>query len=371
MKKIICIPIFFIFILTFCVPINMEIEASAETDREIILAYQEQKYIVKESEIIGDNTKILRLSNQDLLVKVFKMGFTPSQALRYVYPKLVDWIDTVAREINTPVQDATLDVRQGTPIVVEEKAGVMVDSERLMSLLFYQLATGCATICVNIPTITTNPVARAEDIKSLTAEKARFITYINGTNQEGRIHNIKQATKSLNGKCLLPNETLSFNSVVGNTTSENGYALAKVILNGKYVEDYGGGVCQVATTLYNSALLAGLEVVRVRPHTLKVGYVAGSFDAMVSYGGSDLVIKNPYPTSIFIYGEATDYDCKFKIFGAPNEYEIKRRAEIIDFNSEEFPDISYKSEGFLDYYKDGILVNSKKIRKDSYKKVSV
>lgn len=371
MKKIICIPIFFILILTFYVPIKMGIGARAETDREIILVYQEQRYIIKESEIIGDNIKRLGLSNQELLVKVFKMGFMPSQALMYVYPKLLGRIDAVSENINTLVKDATLDVSQGTPIVIEEKVGVMVDSERLMSLLFYQLATGCATISVNIPTTTTNPVVRAEDIKSLTAEKARFITYINGTNQEGRIHNIKQATKSLNGKCLLPNEVLSFNSVVGNTTSENGYMLAKVILNGKYVEDYGGGVCQVATTLYNSALLAGLEVVRVRPHTLKVGYVAGSFDAMVSYGGSDLVIKNPYSTPIFIYGEATDCDCLFKIFGAPNEYEIKRRAEIIDFNFEEFPEISYKSEGFLDYYKDGILVNSKKIRKDSYKKVSV
>lgn len=371
MRKIISIPIFFIIVFCICLPVKPEIVARAENLREIVLVYEERQYAILESEIIGDNTKVFRFSSQELLIKVFEMGFTPSQSLRYVYPGLGAKINEISTEINSPVRDASLDVSGGNAKVIEERDGILVDRERLEKMLFYGLASGEVLIKINIPIIKINPVRTTNEVKKLTAEKSRFITYINGSNQEGRIHNIKQATKVLNGVCIMPNETLSFNSLVGDTTRENGYELAKVIIKGKYEEDYGGGVCQVATTLYNSALLAGLEVVKVRPHTLKVGYVAGSFDAMVSFGGSDLVIKNPYSTPIFIYGNATDYDCEFKIFGAPNEYEIKRRAEKIDFSEEEFPEVSYKSEGYLDYYKDGIIINSKKIRTDSYKKVSV
>ena len=166
----------------------------------------------------------------------------------------------------------------------------------------------------------------------------------------------------------MPGEKLSFNEIAGETNAENGYALAKVILNGKYEEDYGGGVCQVASTLYNSALIAGLDIERVAPHSLKVGYVAGSFDAMVATGLSDLVIRNPFDSPIYIHAYATDAECGFKIYGAKNEYDIVRRTEVIDIDEEEAEKIAFKSEGYLDYYKDGELVQTKRIRKDKYKK---
>ena len=137
------------------------------------------------------------------------------------------------------------------------------------------------------------------------------------------------------------------------------------------MDGLGGGVCQAATTLYNACLLAGLDIVEANPHSLKVGYVASSFDAMVSPGISDLRIKNNTGDSVFFATECTDTYVKVCVYGCQNEYEIERRSQTIDFDQEQYPDISYKSESYLDYYKNGVKQFEKKLRSDTYKKVVV
>ena len=83
-----------------------------------------------------------------------------------------------------------------------------------------------------------------------------------------------------------------FNSVVGNTTKEKGYKLATAYVNGKSAQDYGGGTCQVSTTLYNALLRANLEIVSRRNHSYIVSYVDIGTDATIAYPTTDLVFKN-------------------------------------------------------------------------------
>ncbi len=71
----------------------------------------------------------------------------------------------------------------------------------------------------------------------------------------------------------MPGETFSFNKHTGKRSKENGYKSAPVIMEGEMEEDYGGGVCQVSSTLYNSVLYAGLEIVNVKNHTIPSSYV--------------------------------------------------------------------------------------------------
>ena len=132
------------------------------------------------------------------------------------------------------------------------------------------------------------------------------------------------------------------------------------------IPQYGGGVCQSATTLYNAVLCAGLEVLQVNPHSLKVGYVAGSFDAMVSSGFSDFVFRNNFDSPIYIYSYCNGLECGVKIFGEANEYDIKQRSEVVEFDKETNPTIAHKSKGFLEYYKNGEKVFEKEIRNDKY-----
>lgn len=104
--------------------------------------------------------------------------------------------------------------------------------------------------------------------------------------------NIKLASSKINGKILLPGETFSFNDVVGPRTADRGYKMAHVYQGGKIIDDIGGGICQVSTTLYNATLKADLQTVTRRNHMFTVGYVPFGQDAAVSYGATDFKFKN-------------------------------------------------------------------------------
>lgn len=120
---------------------------------------------------------------------------------------------------------------------------------------------------------------------------------------KGRIHNIRLGAKRINGYKLKPNDTFSFNSIVGNRSIENGFKSATIIVNGEYDEGVGGGVCQLSTTIYNAADKAGLEIVERHDHSRPVNYVPKGRDAAVNYGDKDLKFKNTkqYPIRIQVY----------------------------------------------------------------------
>lgn len=120
-----------------------------------------------------------------------------------------------------------------------------------------------------------------------------FRTSLAGHNATGRVQNILLASQKLNGKVLLPGEELSFNSVLGDSNDPaGGWQLATVIVGKKFEEGYGGGICQVSSTLYNSVLRAGLTVKERYTHSLPVGYVPPGQDATVSYPELDFRFVN-------------------------------------------------------------------------------
>ena len=129
-------------------------------------------------------------------------------------------------------------------------------------------------------------------------------TYENGG--KNRIHNIRRAAEAINGAEIAPGGEFSYNDAVGPTTKANGYKKARIFVRGKDAEGYGGGVCQVSSTLYNAAESAGLTVLERHPHSKAVTYVAKDRDAATSFGGIDLRLSNPYPFAVRIKAEGTD-----------------------------------------------------------------
>jgi vancomycin resistance protein VanW len=110
----------------------------------------------------------------------------------------------------------------------------------------------------------------------------------------GQRHNALRAASQLNDAVILPGATLSYNGRVRAWASEPGYWKAPVSYAGAMTLAVGGGVCQTSSTLYNAALLAGLEIVERHPHTALPRYVPPGRDAAVAYPGIDLRIKNPH-----------------------------------------------------------------------------
>ena len=137
--------------------------------------------------------------------------------------------------------------------------------------------------------------------------------------------NIAIAARTINGTVILPGETFSYNKILGNTTKEKGYKLGGSYVNGKVVPAYGGGICQVSTTLYNAALYANLEIVERHNHSYSVSYVPASRDATVSYGGKDFKFKNSrtYPIKIVASAKNGVISVSLKGIKEEKEYDIE------------------------------------------------
>lgn len=212
---------------------------------------------------------------------------------------------------------------------------------------------------------------------------AKFSTYY-GDSSDGRKHNVALAAKAIDGTVILPEDEFSFNDTVGARTKARGYRSAFIIQDGTFVEGIGGGVCQVSGTLYNCALLADLTVTCVHPHSLPVSYVAPSFDAMVS-SSSDLRFANTLSAPVTIKMSADGKYLRAEIYGVSGGFDIRRRSETLETipkETEYLPDASLspgeevvdtwgkdglKSEGWLEYFTDGELVRTVRIRRDTYK----
>lgn len=149
-------------------------------------------------------------------------------------------------------------------------------------------------------------------------EISSFTTYFDNT-VTNRTYNIKVATEKLNNTTISVGDKLSFNKVVGKRTAENGYKIANVIIGGKYVKGYGGGVCQVSTTLFNAWAVAGLEVDKVQCHSLPTNYAELSRDATVSEY-IDLVLVNSSASEVDISAKVVENSVVIKLYGAKSKY---------------------------------------------------
>lgn len=129
---------------------------------------------------------------------------------------------------------------------------------------------------VDIAVIRLEPELTSDIFRSINNKISSFST--SGGGSAGRTDNLYMAAKYMNGIILAPGDVFSFNKATGPRTFERGYSMAPVV-GGMGI---GGGVCQVATTIYNAARLAKLEIVERHPHSIQVGYVPPGRDATVT-----------------------------------------------------------------------------------------
>ena len=131
-------------------------------------------------------------------------------------------------------------------------------------------------------------------------ELSTFSTPLSG--DEGRLNNIKLSCNTINGTKIKNGDTFSFNDIVGKPTAEKGYMEADVIIGTELTKGFGGGNCQVSTTLYNACInIEGIDIVERHPHKRKVAYVEEGKDASVSFGTLDLKFTNNTGKDITIY----------------------------------------------------------------------
>lgn len=150
---------------------------------------------------------------------------------------------------------------------------------------------------------------------------ASFATSFNakGLNSKGRVHNLKKAAKLTNGSIVSPGKRFSCNKTLGKRSKKRGWALAPAFSNGgtETVNMYGGGICQISTTIYNAALKADLKIISRRGHTKKVRYIEGGLDAAISGDNVDLIWENNTLGNVyvFIWINGSDNSLRCELYG--------------------------------------------------------
>ena len=266
-----------------------------------------------------------------ILIKYMKkIGFNNEIIIDYLFPNLLNKINKIKLNIEKGCKNAEIiSVSQNKIKINKEVIGIKLNYNLFLENILINYENN-KIVNLNVPVIHIKPSVVYDDLKKCTNLRSNFSTGFSNSIAD-RKHNIRQATKSINGTILEPNEEFSFNKVVGKRTAENGYKVAKIIYNGNFIDGIGGGVCQVSSTLYNAVLKAGLNVKKSSKHSERVGYVKSGFDAMVNYGSSDLVFVNNTKNKVYILASVKNDRIHISIFGEDmNGYEYKLRSEEID-----------------------------------------
>ena len=132
-----------------------------------------------------------------------------------------------------------------------------------------------------------------------------FTTQILDTSSP-RINNIELCIKAIFGLEIRPDEEFSFNDSVGVRSPEKGYQKATILVDGEREEGYGGGICQVASTLYNATESIGLKITERHNHSADVHYIEKGRDAAICYGTEDFKFINTRDKSVFIWGQISN-----------------------------------------------------------------
>lgn len=178
------------------------------------------------------------------------------------------------------------------------------------------------------------------------------------TANKKRNTNIRLSAEALNGTIVPAGAEFSFNESVGERTAEKGYQGAAAYNNGEVVEEIGGGVCQVSTTLYNAVVRAGLEISFRRSHTFEPSYVTPGQDATVSWGGPDFKFINTSKSAVGIRAHYADQKMTVSVYGIPIlEDGVKYDLKSTKVKDKEPPAPAYEEDQTLE---PGVEVEKKK-----------
>ncbi|MEA5058838.1 MAG: hypothetical protein EOM66_09165 [Clostridia bacterium] len=213
---------------------------------------------------------------------------------------------TVSLNINAHNATATYDASvEGRFVFTEEIPGRITDVHTLAQEMQSRIQSG-GTEPIKAAFVDLAPTYTIEQAKEDRRLIAEFSTSFAGSTYgvKNRVHNMKKAAAIIDGTVLEPGKEFDMNAALGPRNEENGWRIATGIRDGAYVQEYGGGVCQVSTTLYNAVLMADLTVSERYHHSWPLGYIAAGRDATISTGGPNFCFINSTDVPIVISAEA-------------------------------------------------------------------
>lgn len=278
---------------------------AAEVTSEIDGKVQDDSYSLDEENYTLVITK--GKSGKDIVVTEFKEDILKALksgeaeynlVLEIRKPAELD-VDVVYAKVTREAKDAYKDESVKPVVYHKEQVGITFDKDELKKVLAENTEEGKV---IKFKLNTTMPKVKIQDITK-NEYKDRLGSYTSNyvNSDSNRASNVVLSASMLNGAIVMPGETFSFNARMGDCgLSSRGFKAAAVFKAGKVVQEIGGGICQLSSTLYIAALKANMQIVSRANHALPVGYVPVSLDATVYYPYLDFKFKNTrnYPVKI-------------------------------------------------------------------------
>jgi len=303
-------------------------------DKEIkFIPHKELDAFIDLNRVVEETYSIARTGNifrtlKDRIV-VWRKGYEVPYQAEFNLQKFEDFQNKISSLINRSPGDAYIEGNK----IIENRTGVKLDLERFKEEITESLkCLDEEKYISDLPVIIVNPKIITQNILTELAINGELGTYYTSleNKEENTIYNIKLASEVINGILVKPKEIFSFNKYVGPAEKADGYKESTIIANGVFVNGYGGGICQVSSTLYNAALLANLLIVERYNHSVygeATKYVPLGQDAAIFYGFKDLKFKNNSEHTIVIFSKVFKDILQVNIFG---ENKDKAEVEIIN-----------------------------------------
>ena len=320
----------------------LQLIASKMIDSPRILVFEDKEFkfiphkeldaFIDLNRVVEETYSIARTGNifkriKDRIV-VWRKGYEVPFQAEFNPQKFEDFQNKISSLINRIPRDAYVEGNR----IIESRIGVKLDLEKFKEEITESLKSlDEEKYIFDIPVITVDPKITTQNILKELAISGELGTYSTSleNKEENTIYNIKLSSEVINGILIKPQEIFSFNKYVGPAEKADGYKESTIIANGIFVNGYGGGICQVSSTLYNAALLANLPIIERYNHSVygeATEYVPLGQDAAIFYGFKDLRFKNNSDHAIVIFLKVFRDTLQVSIFGGNED---KAEVEII------------------------------------------
>ncbi|MBI4975429.1 VanW family protein [Candidatus Peregrinibacteria bacterium] len=348
------------------ITIDLKNENPKVTAKDLEQKTEEAKKLLRKTIVIKhgnpDRKWVLQVFNNKELIE-FATEKTSDDIKIYagVKPKeFNEFIDkTFSEEMEVPVETVNIYVdEKGEPKVNGRgNDGILINREKLKR--DFEGAINTALNVIELRTEKVSPkIVATEQAKALgLTERISFgyTTYYGSP--ENRVHNIKTGAEKFNGKVIKPGETFSFNDTLGQVDETTGYKKELVIKKDGTIPEYGGGICQVSTTMYRAALFAGLPIKERNQHTYAVSYysqvLGHGLDATIYLGGANLKFENDTGNYVLVQAFVKDdYELYFILYGTSDGRKVSMEGPYLS---------NYKSPGQTIYENtDSLFIGQKK-----------
>lgn len=370
-------------------------------EKGLTLRYKNKQWYVPLKDIgfeflIDDAVKKAYMAGRDgnVFRKVFyaisisRSNLDLTTEVRYDREKLRQFILKAKQECDVAEKNASIHFVNGTVEFSDETVGIDLNIDTSLKKVENQLVErNFSTVDLDVenkkPHITVN------EIKNISTVLGSYTTKFS-TADKNRTYNINLACSKINGTILMPGDEFSMNKVLGAVNEETGYKEAPVIIKNQLTKGYGGGVCQVSSTLYNSVLLAGLDVTERTPHSITLTYIAPGRDATISGDMLDFKFINNLDYPICINAGTKGNTLKISIMGRKyeNADTVKLRTQVISYYEPQEAEViiddtldkgqsvvevkekkGVRVAVYRETYRNGKLLFQEKISEDYYKPV--